>query len=132
MTLNIDILEEYSEIYQWIVATLSKRKSKKSKDEIIYLIEMVYSGFVERHFRISKNKFLRQASKKLFGKRLSEIYRGRDQIEIQYLNCFLFHEGFMNYVDDMRNEIRLMIAFENLKKDKKTEPFSALHMKERL
>lgn len=132
MSTNIEIYREYVEIQKWIAETLSNRKNKKSKDQVIYLIEIVYCGFVKCHLHISKNKFLEQAAEEKFGRRLPELYQGLDEIEIQYFNCSLFHEKLNNYFNSMKKKALLNLTSEIFQGEKKSDTHPSIDLEEYL
>jgi hypothetical protein len=92
METSIKNYQEYVIIRKWIFEMLSKRKTQSSRDKIIYLMEMVYRGFIKSNLRVSQKKFLEEAAQEIFGKKLTQLYKGLDEIGIENINCLLFHE----------------------------------------
>ena len=60
----MEIFKDYVIYRNWVFKMLSKRKTQQKRDQIIYLIEMGYAGFIKSHFKIGKKIFLNQASKR--------------------------------------------------------------------
>ena len=91
METSIKNYQDYVELRNWILNTLSKRKTKSSKNKVIYLVEMAYKGFVKLHLNVSQKKFLEDAAQEIYGEKLTQLHKGLDKIEVQNLNCLLFH-----------------------------------------
>jgi hypothetical protein len=104
MTTTIEMFNEYVVFRNWIFEMLSKRKTQKSRDAIIYLIHMVYVGFLKYHLKLGVKLFLEEASQEVFGKKLSRLYKDLDETGIQNINCLLFHEKLNNTFRNFENE----------------------------